>query len=121
MPDSQRTQAGSGAGGGQQHNGPRLSFDPTNIQATVARLARQVLGNVASTAFEPCGTGGCGAMSLGWSCADCGKPVCNSHGFATLSLKPEIVCVECVALGAPVGAGGIGDAVRGAKKKRRRK
>lgn len=114
MPDSQHAQGGPG-------KGPRLSFDTANIQATVARLARQVLGNVASTAFEPCGTGGCRAMSMGFTCADCGKPVCNTHGFATLSLKPEIVCVECVALGAPVGAGGIGDAVRGAKKKRRRK
>lgn len=109
MPDSQHAQGG-----------PRLSFDTANIQATVARLARQVLGNVASTAFEPCGTGGCGAMSLGWSCADCGKPVCNSHGFATLSLKPEIVCAGCVALTVPAGAG-IGDAVRGAKKKQRRR
>jgi hypothetical protein len=37
MPDSQHAQGGPG-------KGPRLSFDTANIQATVARLARQVLG-----------------------------------------------------------------------------
>ena len=109
MPENQRAQ-----------DGPRLSFDATNIQATMARLARQVVGNVASQAFEPCGTAGCTAMSLGFACADCGRPACNSHGFATLSLKPEIVCAACVAQTLPAG-GGIGDAVRGAKKARRRK
>ena len=109
MPENQRAQ-----------DGPRLSFDATNIQATMARLARQVVGNVASQAFEPCGTAGCTAMSLGFACADCGRPACNSHGFATLSLKPEILCASCVAQTLPAG-GGIGDAVRGAKKARRRK
>ncbi len=120
MPENQRAQDGGGHAGHQGGQGPRLSFDATNIQATMARLARQVVGNVASQAFEPCGTAGCTAMSLGFACADCGRPACNSHGFATLSLKPEILCASCVAQTLPAG-GGIGDAVRGAKKARRRK
>jgi len=112
MPESQHSQG--------PNAGPRLSFDTANIQATVVRLVRQVVGNVASTAFEPCGIAGCMVRSLGWSCADCGAPVCNSHGFATLSLKPEVLCVACVPR-AP-SAAGVEDAIRsGVKKKRRNK
>lgn len=102
-----------------------MALDPNNIQATMNVLARQVLGNVAAQTFAPCATPGCRAMSLGWTCADCGEVVCNSHGFATLALKPQVVCARCVAKSVPPASGGVSggveDAVRDAKKKRRHK
>ena len=95
-----------------------MALDPTNIQATMAQLARQVIGNVAAQTFAPCATAGCGAMSLGWTCAECGGVTCNSHGFATLALKPVVLCAGCVSKS--ISGGGMEDAARG-KKKRGRK
>lgn len=76
-------------------------FDTADIQATLGQLAKQALGQVARSVFEPCsGAIGCSAASPGWTCSECGKATCSDHGFLTLPTpkraKPRVVCLGCI-------------------------
>jgi len=72
-----------------------VKIDP---KAFMEQTLFAVVSEGVKKAFQQCQLGQCSTFSLGFVCSKCSRPVCQRHGYVTASVsrKPQIVCVSCI-------------------------